>query len=103
MGLLELSSKGKMRVLPAAQLLSGTTAEATRYLIRRKLLNNPSAPTLATVISAINDWFDVVNSREGSQKTGIKGPFGSCLDKQEEILNQVKMHRIFEIALKIKK
>jgi hypothetical protein len=89
LGLLDLNSKARMRVLPACQLLSATTARAIEYLVKRGLLKNPGAMVFASVIALINDWFDVVNSRESTPRKGIKGPFGSCLDKQVEILKKV--------------
>jgi len=85
-GLLELSSKGRMRVLPAAQLLSHTTASAITYLFERGALKNQSAPTAAEMIETVNNWFDVLNSRDVGSANILKSPFGKNLTEQTQAI-----------------
>jgi hypothetical protein len=89
-GLLEVNSKARMRVRPAAQLLSNSTAEAINYFSGKGVLKNQNAAIAAKMIKTVNDWFDVFNSREGSTFTSIKGPFGKFdLEAQINILNEM--------------
>lgn len=89
-GLLELNSKARMRVRPAAQLLSRSTAEAISYFSEKGLLKNKSAETAAKIIRLINDWFDVFNSRESANINSIKGPFGkNNFNDQIKIINEM--------------
>lgn len=79
-----------MRVRPAAQLLSRSTAEAIAFFSKKGILKNRSAETAAKIITLINDWFDVFNSRESSNINSIKGPFGkNNLTEQIKIINEM--------------
>lgn len=90
-GLLELGSKGKMRVRPAAQLISATTAQSIKYLHEKGILKNQNALVAAKVIKIANDWFDVLNSRDSkSDLPSIKGAFGgSCFSSQLALLDEM--------------
>jgi len=90
-GLLELNSKARMRVRPAAQLMSGTMADTIDYLVDRGLLKDREAPVVARVVRTINNWFDVTNSRASAKQSDgdLKQPFGLALERQEEALSEM--------------
>jgi hypothetical protein len=100
-GLLELNSKARMRVRPAAQLMSGTMADTIDYLVDRGLVKDREAPLVAKVVRTINDWFDTTNSRASAKPTDkdLKQPFGLALEKQQEALSRMS-HLVANMRVK---
>lgn len=80
-----------MRVRPAVQLISDTTAQAIKYFYEKGILKNQNALVAAKVIKIVNDWFDVLNSRDSeSNVPSIKGAFGgSYLRQQLAVLDEM--------------
>lgn len=82
-----ITCKGSDRqnVSLATQLLSHTSATALRVYQKE----DPAALRLADFISLVNSWFDVMNSRTILENQDLKKPFGLCLEKQINILNEM--------------
>jgi len=94
MGLFEVNTKARMRVLPAAQLISQTMASTIKYLYEKRALKNTCAPLAASMIETVNSWFDVMNSRDGPNHQGVnnlKAPLGRFWDEQKEAIDKMSV------------
>lgn len=80
---LNVKGREKMRVRPAVELFSATTAALWRKI-------HPNRPKQASFIQLINDWFDLMNSKTIQEvKTG-KIPFGKDLSAQIDLLKRAE-------------
>lgn len=75
----------RQNVALATQLLSHTTAVA----LRQYQSANPVALRLTKFISVVNDWFDVMNSRNLYENQDSKKPFGLNIVQQNKILDEM--------------
>lgn len=82
---LECKGQDRMNVPMATQLLSHSTAVA----LRQYQPNNQFALDLANFISIVNDWFDVMNSRNLLESQCTKKPFGVNITHQNMILDKM--------------
>lgn len=82
---IECKGSDRQNVPLATQLLSHTTAVA----LRQYQSENPVALRLSKFISVVNDWFDVMNSRNLYETQNSKKPFGLNLDHQNKILDEM--------------
>lgn len=87
---LECKSIERQNVAMANQLLSHSTACA----LRQYYADNVEAQNLANFISIVNDWFDIMNSRNVFETQLLKKPFGNAFPQQLSALQ--KMYDLIE-------
>lgn len=92
-GHLNLNSTEKQNVRLAVQLLSATVAEGLlKYVAENEDCSidlRTEARALAEVITIVNNWFDVMNSRTTHESINFKKPFGLALEVQLEALEKM--------------
>jgi len=93
---LEVQRTERQKVLPAAQLLSETTASVIECYGQNGNLNNFDWVETARVIRIFNNWFDIFNASSKFGKHEGKNAYGVNLHKQNNILCQMNelMHKI---------
>ena len=77
----------RQRVKLATQLLSRTCANAINYLGERKVLKSKNWKETSDFIFLIDEWFDLLNSRNQYGEIGKSNAFGIELEKQVSTLN----------------
>lgn len=87
---LEVKGSERQKVRPAVQLLSNSTAKAISYLGKNGFLpENIHWQAVADFCKFMNDWFDLMNSRNKFSGSVEKNAFGTDLEIQQELLDQV--------------
>ena len=81
-GHIEIKGTKRMRVRPAAQLLSETTAKAITFL-------HPERAPESSQILTIDSFFDVFNSRVTVADKTLRSPYGRHLEEQNIALNKM--------------
>lgn len=91
---LYLSPTEKQNVRTAVQLLSATVAQGlSDYIGSSKNLNvqlREEALQLSKVITIVNNWFDVMNSRTPNESICYKKPYGLTLEYQNRALDEME-------------
>lgn len=78
----DLNNRERMKVRPAFELFSTTTAKAVQYLL-------PEHKQLASFIQLVNDACDIFNSRTKIRNTNpFKCPFGLELQEQKNVVEK---------------
>lgn len=80
---LNVKGREKMRVRPAVELFSATTAALWRKV-------HPNRPKQADFIQLINDWFDLMNSKTVQEVKKGKMPLGQDLLVQIDLLKRTE-------------
>jgi hypothetical protein len=80
---LHCTNTERQNVARASELLSHTVAEALR-----KYIDTPDAHRLADFIELVNNWFDLMNSRQTTAPENCKKPYEN-LDFQNKILDEM--------------
>jgi hypothetical protein len=81
-----LKGREKMRVLPAVQVFSNTTAAVWRKVFQNR-------PKQGDFIELFNNWFDLMNTRstqDAHNPNPFKTPFGTHLNLHMELLHKVE-------------
>lgn len=73
----------------AVQLLSATVAEGLLKYVAENEDCSIELRTEAEVITIVNNWFDVMNSRTTHESINYKKPFGLALEVQLEALEKM--------------
>jgi len=81
--LLELTGAQRMKVKPAAQLLSAHSAALASHCF-------PQSPEISNFIQTINDLFDLFNSRSPNVYSKITSAFGVNIENQLNLLESAK-------------
>ena len=89
---LDVKSSERQRVRPAAQLFSGSVASAMLYGKHPQDPDYKDCLAKSYAIKLINDWFDVMNSKNFDNRNRLKTPFGKnedILRDQMDVLNRM--------------
>jgi hypothetical protein len=82
--LLDVSGAERMKVAPAAQLLSSHTAAISKFLF-------PESPKVSEFFKGMDDWFDIFNSHVSEDRDKpIRGAYGLQLQKQNKRLDEIE-------------
>lgn len=79
----------RMKVRPAVQLLSGSTARALRFYGERGLLSKEEWRPLSDFIELVDDWFDLFNSKVPYNKRASRNAYGTNLNEQNQLLEKM--------------